>query len=88
MTIVCRGSQPWQAVFFARILRTPLITPVYLKSPADADRVKGAFDLMLKQIAETRTNRDDVAAAAENGSGGSAPSPSASRSRRRGRTRP
>jgi hypothetical protein len=56
MTIVCRRRQPWRAVYFARILRTPLITPVYLDSPADAVRVKGAFDLMLKQIAETRTN--------------------------------
>jgi hypothetical protein len=59
MTIVCRGNQPWRAVYFARILRTPLITPVYLRSPADAERVKGAFDLMLKQIAETRTDADD-----------------------------
>lgn len=57
MTIVCRGNQPWRAVYFARILRTPLITPVYLSSPADAERVKGAFDLMLKQVAETRTTR-------------------------------
>ena len=46
MTIVCRGSSPHRAVYFARRLRTPLITPVYLKNPTDAARVKRAFDLM------------------------------------------
>jgi hypothetical protein len=46
MTIVCRGSVPLRAVYFARRLRTPVITPVYLGKSKDAARVKRAFDLM------------------------------------------
>ncbi len=49
MTIVCRGSQPMRAVYFARRLRTPIVTPVYLKEVKDAERVKRAFDLMLAE---------------------------------------
>ncbi len=50
MTIVCRRQSPWRAVYFARRLRTPLITPVYLKDPEDAARLKRAFDLMRHEI--------------------------------------
>lgn len=50
MTIVCRGKSPSRAVYFARRLRTPLITPVYLKNADDAARVERAFDLMRKEI--------------------------------------
>jgi hypothetical protein len=50
MTIVCRRSTPWRAVYFARRLRTPLITPVYLKDPDDAARLKRSFDLMRYEI--------------------------------------
>lgn len=39
-----------RAVYFARRLRTPLITPVYLKSSTDAARVKRTFDLMRNEI--------------------------------------
>jgi hypothetical protein len=46
MTIVCSGSAPSRAVYFARRLRSPLITPVYLKTAKDAARVKLTFDLM------------------------------------------
>lgn len=46
MTIICRGGEPLRAVYFARRLRTPLITPVYLGDRVDAERVKRAFDLM------------------------------------------
>jgi hypothetical protein len=46
MTITCRGSFPQRAVYFARRLRTPIITPVYLKEVKDAERVKRTFDLM------------------------------------------
>jgi len=47
MTIVCRGEVPSRAVYFARRLRAPVITPVYLEASRDARRVKHAFDLML-----------------------------------------
>jgi hypothetical protein len=46
MTVVCNGSTPARAVYFARRLRSPLITPVYLEKPKDAARVKRTFDLM------------------------------------------
>jgi hypothetical protein len=46
MTIVCRGEVPQRAVYFARRLRAPNITPVYLKEVNDAERVKRTFDLM------------------------------------------
>jgi hypothetical protein len=46
MTIVCRGNVPQRAVYFARRLRSPIITPVYLKQVNDAERVKRTFDLM------------------------------------------
>lgn len=50
MTVACRGDVPARAVYFARRLRTPLITPVYLSSAPDAARVKHAFDLMRYEI--------------------------------------
>lgn len=46
MTVVCSGSEPARAVYFARRLRAPMITPVYLRQARDARRVKRAFDLM------------------------------------------
>lgn len=46
MTVVCQGKVPTQAVYFARRLRTPVITPVYLGKSNDARRVKHTFDLM------------------------------------------
>jgi hypothetical protein len=53
MTVVCRGGSAMRAVYFARRLRTPLITPVYLDQPNDAARIKHAFDLMRQEIDET-----------------------------------
>jgi hypothetical protein len=55
MTIVCRGATPLRAVYFARRLRTPLITPVYLPSPSDAARVMRAFELMRAELEEEMT---------------------------------
>ncbi len=52
MTIVCRGDTPMRAVYFARRLRTPLITPVYLGRPEDAARVMRTFELMRHEIEE------------------------------------
>jgi hypothetical protein len=49
MTIVCDGSTASRAVYFARRLRAPKITPVYLSGHDDAKRVKHAFDLMLQE---------------------------------------
>ncbi len=50
MTIVCKANVPMRAIYFARRLRTPMITPVYLNQPADAERVKRTFDLMRAEI--------------------------------------
>ncbi len=58
MTIVCRGNEPRRAVYFARRLRSPLITPVYLKNPEDAARVMRTFDLMRHEIEDARSVRD------------------------------
>jgi hypothetical protein len=46
MTVVCSGRAPSRAVYFARRVRSPLITPVYLDKPKDARRVKRTFELM------------------------------------------
>jgi hypothetical protein len=50
MTIVCKANVPMRAIYFARRLRTPMITPVYLDRPADAERVKRTFDLMRAEV--------------------------------------
>lgn len=52
MTVLCRGGAAYRAVYFARRLRTPVITPVYLEHARDAARVKHAFDLMRQEIDE------------------------------------
>lgn len=39
MTIVCEGKQPVRAIYFARHLRTPVITAVYLDSIRDVKRM-------------------------------------------------
>jgi hypothetical protein len=52
MTIVCRGQTPMRAVYFARRLRTPQITPVYLRDSDDAARVMRAFGLMRSEVEE------------------------------------
>jgi hypothetical protein len=52
MTIVCKGNHPIRAVYFARRLRTPIITPVYLAEAKDAERMKRAFDLMSEELQE------------------------------------
>ncbi len=52
MTVVCRGGVAYRAVYFARRLRTPVITPVYLEHARDAARIKHAFDLMRQEIDE------------------------------------
>ncbi|HST69590.1 MAG TPA: SIR2 family protein [Solirubrobacterales bacterium] len=66
MTIVCRGGVPQRAVYFARRLRAPNITPVYLKEVNDAERVKRTFELMRTEAeaeAERQTNQDAEPAA-------------------------
>lgn len=59
MTIVCSGDVPTRAVYFARRLRTPMITPVYLDTPKDAARVKHAFDLMRDEELPIRPSVDE-----------------------------
>lgn len=39
MTIVCQGNRPVKAIYFARRLRTPVITPVFLDGPRDVQRL-------------------------------------------------
>ena len=58
MTIVCKGDSPSRAVYFARRLRTPLITPVYLKNPEDAARIMRTFNLMREEIDATKPRED------------------------------
>jgi hypothetical protein len=70
MTIVCNGDNPVRAVYFARRLRAPLITPVYLAEAKDAERMKRAFDLMVEELQENKEEEalpgaQDVASAAE-----------------------
>ena len=62
MTIVCSGGVPRRAVYFARRLRSPIITPVYLKEMDDAKRVKRTFDLMRTEAeAEAERREKQVA---------------------------
>ncbi len=43
MTIVCDGKSPRRAIYFARRLRTPVITAVYLESIRDVQRLTKMF---------------------------------------------
>jgi len=44
MTILCKKDSPTRAIYFARHLRTPVITPVYLSSIRDVQHLKKTFD--------------------------------------------
>ena len=44
MTIVCKGNSPTRAIYFARHLRTPVITPVYLSSIRDVRHLTKTFE--------------------------------------------
>jgi SIR2-like domain len=61
MTIVCRKDVPQRAVYFARRLRSPIITPVYLKEGNDAERLKRTFDLMRTEAEAEAERRADQA---------------------------
>jgi hypothetical protein len=50
MTIVCDDDTPIKAIYFARHLRTPVITAVYLQSMRDAARLKKTFDERWKEV--------------------------------------
>jgi hypothetical protein len=43
MTIVCDGDRPARAVYFARRLRTPVITPVYVDGIRDVQRLATTY---------------------------------------------
>lgn len=45
MTIVFRDGQPHRAIYFARHLRTPVITAVYLESVRDVQHLNRAFEI-------------------------------------------
>lgn len=44
MTIICKGKKPIRAIYFARHLRTPVITAVYLESVRDAEHLMKTFN--------------------------------------------
>lgn len=44
MTIVCKGKRPVRAIYFARRLRTPVITPVYLESLRDVQLLMRMYE--------------------------------------------
>lgn len=45
MTIVCQGDQPRRAIYFARHLRSPIVTAVYLDSIRDVRQLMRAFKM-------------------------------------------
>lgn len=44
MTIVCKGKRPTRAIYFARHLRTPVITAVYLHNIGDVERLMKTYE--------------------------------------------
>jgi len=54
MTIVCDGEVPSQAIYFARHLRTPVITAVYLNNVHDVQHLKKTFDRRWQEAKEGR----------------------------------
>jgi hypothetical protein len=49
MTIVFRDEQPSRAIYFARHLRTPVITAVYLDSVRDVQHLNRVFEIRWKE---------------------------------------
>jgi len=64
MTIVCKRDRPIRAIYFARRLRAPVITAVYLQSMTDVHRLKRLYDLrwteaMLEARERARRRREE-----------------------------
>ncbi len=52
MTIVCKDEEPRAAVYFVRRLRTPTVTPVYLRHQKDLHRIAEAFEKLWLEAEE------------------------------------
>jgi hypothetical protein len=57
MTIVCDSGKPRAAIYFARRLRTPTVTPVHLSDGDDLDRMTAAFEQLWKEAGEYEAER-------------------------------
>jgi hypothetical protein len=52
MTILCKDGQPRAAIYFARRLRAPTVTPVYLSNQKDLRRTLEAFEKLWDEAKE------------------------------------
>jgi len=66
MTIVCDGKQPKLAIYFARRLRSPVITAVYLDGMRDVKRLTDVYwqrwDEAIAEEALTKSKHNNTAA--------------------------
>jgi SIR2-like domain len=60
MTVVCRGKEPDQAIYFARHQRNPIITAVYLSDPTDVRTMKVVHRRRWKEAKQERKRRRKV----------------------------
>jgi len=52
MTIVCKGDRPARAIYFARHLRTPVITAVFLDSVRDVQHLMKMYEIRWNEALE------------------------------------
>jgi hypothetical protein len=52
MTIVCDNRKARAAIYFARRLRAPTVTPVHLSDGDDLERMTRAFEQLWKEAGE------------------------------------
>lgn len=60
MTVVCRGKEPVQAIYFARHQRNPIITAVYLSDSSDVRTMKVVHRRRWKETRQERKRRRKV----------------------------
>jgi len=60
MTIVCRGSDPVRAIYFARRLRAPVITAVYLDSIRDVKQLRRLYDHRWDEAEREEAEREEA----------------------------
>ena len=60
MTVVCRGKEPDQAIYFARHQRNPIVTAVYLNDPIDVRTMKVVHRRRWKEARQERKRRRKV----------------------------
>jgi SIR2-like domain len=49
MRLLCKGGQPLRAIYYARHLRTSMVTPVFLQHGADLKRLKLGWDRLWQE---------------------------------------